>query len=383
MNNNLVVRVVLKGTQFLPHMQWAENMHLSIPNGLASQLGVAEGECVYCQDLKTIDAQWASRLRESAAWITRKPVSSRLPFSYQRVPAQLRSVIARGMGLYQRQRQNKWGRFPQWPLDLSVDMLTDLAVPRKITDQRLVVLSHDLDSLEGLRNAVRFFLPLEENVGARSSNYVVPCGWTLDHNCLRAIEDRGHELGVHGYDHANLTAFLPPEMCRERLYKAKQALSGYQIEGFRAPSLVRTPSLMRSMSNFFAYDSSIPTSGGLFPQPNNGCATARPFELEGIKVLPLSMPRDGTLRFLGYAPDAVLEFWKGCAANIMASGGIVVLLTHCEARFSGNDEMLSVYESFLTWLAMQPGCRFATAKEALKLWDANNSIRWADNNSGG
>ena len=366
-NNSQVVHVILRGTQPLPHLHWAENMPISIPRALAVQIGVAEGESICCRDFGRLDACWAAKLREAAVWITRKPLSSRLPFSYQRVPPRLRSLIARGMGFYQRRRQDAWGRFPQWPLDLSSDILTDLAMPRQTPRQHLVVLSHDLDSLEGLRNAVRYFLPMEEAVGARSSNYVVPCGWPLDHGSLRTIVERGHELGVHGYAHANLSAFLPPEMCKERLQKAKQALSAYPVAGFRAPSLVRTPQLMRSLATLFDYDSSIPTSGGLFPQPNNGCASARPFMLEGISVLPLSMPRDGTLRFLGYGPEAILELWKTCAAKIMASGGIVVLLTHCETRFSGTGGMLAGYESFLKWIAAQPGCRFATAREALLL----------------
>lgn len=362
------VRVVLKGTQSSPHLGWAENLPLAIPRGLADALGVTEGQSVRCSDLGAPDARWAAELRRFALWITKKPLSSSLPFSYQRVPSWLRSLAARAIGRCQRRRQEVWGSFPRWPLDLSADILEDLAAPRPAPRRHLVVLSHDLDSREGLRNALRHFLPLEEAVGARSTNYVVPCGWPLDHNGLHELVARGHELGVHGYDHANLSAFLPPELCRERIQKAREALAAYPVAGFRAPSLIRTPRLLRALASFFSYDSSIPTSGGLFPQPNNGCASARPFELEGITELPLSMPRDGTLRFLGYAPDAILALWKACARQIMDSGGIVVLLTHCEARFSGNEEMLACYDALLKWLAAQPGCTFVTAREALGMW---------------
>lgn len=363
------VRVVLKGTQSSPHLGWAENLPLAIPRGLADRLGVTEGQSVRCSDFGALDARWAAELRESAVWITKKPLSASLPFSYQRVPPWLRSLVARGIGSFQRRREQVWSFFPRWPLDLSADILEDLASPRPAPRQHLVVLSHDLDSREGLHNALRYFLPLEEAAGARSTNYVVPCGWPLDHSSLHDLVARGHELGVHGYDHANLSAILPPELCRERIEKAREALSAYPVAGFRAPSLIRTPQLLRTLASFFSYDSSIPTTGGLFPQPNNGCASARPFELEGITVLPLSMPRDGTLRFLGYAPDAILALWKTCATQIMASGGIVVLLTHCEARFSGNDEMLACYEAFLRWLVEQPGCAFVTAREALQRWE--------------
>lgn len=365
---NPPVRVVLKGTQSFPHLGWAENLPLAIPRGLAAQLGVAEGQSVRCSDFGALDARWAAELREAAVWITKKPLSSSLPFSYQRVPPWLRSLAARGIGLWQRRRQEVWASFPRWPLDLSADILEDLAAPRPAARQHLVVLSHDLESKEELSNALRHFFPLEEAVGARSTNYVVPCGPPLDHDGLQELVSRGHELGVHGYDHANLSAFLPPELCRERMQKARQVLSAYPVAGFRAPSLIRTPQLLRTLASFFSYDSSIPTTGGLFPQPNNGCASARPFGLEGITVLPVSMPRDAALMFLGYAPDAILELWKTCARQIMDSGGIVVLLTHCGARFSGNEEMLACYEALLRWLAEQPGCSFVTAREALRSW---------------
>ena len=69
----------------------------------------------------------------------------------------------------------------------------------------------------------------------------------------------------------------------------------------------RTRALLRDLSGRYRYDTSIPTSGGLFPVPNNGCASARPFATEGMLELPLSMPRDGSLRFLGYSPGEIAQ----------------------------------------------------------------------------
>lgn len=52
--------------------------------------------------------------------------------------------------------------------------------------------------------------------------------------------------------------------------------------------------------------------------------------------IPLSLPRDGSLRFLGHTPKEILSLWKLCANSLADAGGVVVLLTHCESRFSGN-----------------------------------------------
>jgi hypothetical protein len=70
----------------------------------------------------------------------------------------------------------------------------------------------------------------------------------------------------------------------------------------------------------------------------------------GIWELPLSMPRDGSLLFLGYSPDEILKMWIDCAQSIRAAQGIVVLLTHCEARFSGSTEMMRIYRAFIEYL---------------------------------
>ena len=304
-----------------------------------------------------------------AAFIDRSPVSSRLPFSYRLVPPWMRSLFASLVGRYQRHRQDRWAQFPAWPLDLSADFLEDWAsgVPSRWTGRATpVVLSHDLDSAEGLSNLVRYFLDAEEAVGARSTNFVVPCSWPLDHGLLAEVSRRGHEIGIHGFDHSNRTAFAAPADRAERLAAGAQLGRRYGAAGYRAPSLVRTEALLADLSDHYTYDSSIPTSGGLFPTPNNGCATARPFQLGGLVELPLSMPRDGSLLFLGHRPAEIVDLWFACAEAIHSSGGIVVLLTHCEQRFSGRPAMRSAYREFLAALSADPRFRWATAGEVVK-----------------
>jgi hypothetical protein len=143
-----------------------------------------------------------------------------------------------------------------------------------------------------------------------------------------------------------------------RLDAARPFMDRYQAIGYRAPSLLRTRELVRDVAERFLYDSSIPTSGGLFPVPNSGCATARPFIVEGAIELPVTLPRDGSLRFLDYSPAEIFEMWTTCANAIARSGGIVVLLTHCEARFSGNREMLRLYARFIEFIVKE-SARFA------------------------
>jgi peptidoglycan/xylan/chitin deacetylase (PgdA/CDA1 family) len=351
------------------HLAWAEGLSFCVPVEVVRRTGLDRlrtptGEILITGDTIGPDESDCDRLRMRAAY-TAQPASSRLPFSYRRIPGWMRSLLASGMGRWQRTRTRKWAAFPRWPLDLSADFLTDLCKPTDTSPSAgatPVILSHDLDSAEGLRNVVRDFLPIEEEVGARSTNFVVPSGWTLDAGLLRELGDRGHEIGIHGYDHSNLTPFASDAERRRRLDAAHPIKIQFDVVGYRAPSLLRTAPLLRDLAVRYQYDSSIPTSGGLFPTPNNGCATARPFWIGSILEIPLTLPRDGSLRFLGLSPDEILNCWTALAEVIAKSRGVVVVLTHGEERFSGTRPMREIYRKFVQGIASSSKYYWTTAR---------------------
>jgi peptidoglycan/xylan/chitin deacetylase (PgdA/CDA1 family) len=322
-----------------------------------------------------ISSEDIAELRELRAFTERRPLSVRLPFNYRVVPGWARAAAASAIGRWNRGRTATWAAFPGWPIDLSADALNDLRelpdagagdrnshpdagnrmAPRSRTP---VVLTHDIDSAEGLSNLLSRFLPLEEASGARSTNYIVPCAYPIDHGLVGEMVARGHHVGVHGYDHSHRTPFTTAGERSRRLDAARGFATRYGAIGYRAPSLLRTRVLLRDLATRYRYDSSIPTSGGLFPVPNNGCATARPFLVEGIVELPVTLPRDGTLRFLGCSPREIVQTWIECTETISRARGVVVLLTHGERRFSGADHMIAAYAQFLEHIRTRPD-RFA------------------------
>ena len=281
--------------------------------------------------------------------------------------------------MWNRHRVDRWAAFPGWPIDLSADLLEDLrgSPPSPFTGRPApVVLTHDIDSPEGLVNLSSMFTPLEEAAGARSTSYIVPCAWRIDHGLVGELVARGHDVGVHGYDHSNTTPFASDDERRRRLDAARPFADRYRVTGYRAPSLLRTRALLRDLGARYQYDSSIPTSGGLFPVPNNGCATARPFVVEGIVELPLTLPRDGSLRFLGHSPDEIARMWIECADLVARSRGVVVLLTHCERRFSGRSGMLDAYRRFLEHVRERPDrFAFSTPADAISAFPCSGSPR--------
>jgi peptidoglycan/xylan/chitin deacetylase (PgdA/CDA1 family) len=353
------VRVTSIAAEYADAAAWAEGLHFNLPSDLPERLHwhlSASGDLSIERGSLPAPPDAIVDVRERAAFTDTPPASSRMPISYQRVPGAWRAAIGSLVGRWNRSRVDRWAAFPGWPLDLSADLLFDLSCPTAPRPRGImpVVLTHDIDSPEGLRNLVDRFLPAEEAAGARSTSFIVPCAWKVDEGLLQAITSRGHDVGVHGYDHSNLTPFADDSERRRRLDAARPFATKHGAAGYRAPSLLRTRALLRDLAGRYRYDSSIPTSGGLFPVPNNGCASARPWAIEGILELPLSMPRDGSLRFLGYSPDEIAALWIECADTIARSEGIVMMLTHCERRFSGDDRMFDAYRRFLDHVRAHP-----------------------------
>lgn len=351
MSDSDLATIALAADRLPEAASWADGFVVRLPASLAEIIAASPNS--FCDASAREQARNAAReLRLRAAFTPDPPASSRLPISYHSVPGPARQLIARLIGRAQRSRDASWGRFPGWPIDLSADFAADLAGEPGITYGRTpVLLSHDIDSPEGLRNLAEMFLPLEEAIGARSANYIVPCAWEVDHGLLSEVKHRGHEIGVHGYDHANRTPFCNAEERRRRLQAGRAFADRYGAIGYRAPSLLRTEALLADLGSFYRYDSSIPTSGGAFPVPNNGCASARPWRMGQLWEIPLTLPRDGSLRFLGYPAAEITQLWRKTAEMIARSGGVVSLLTHCERRFSGNELMLDAYRSFLEWIS--------------------------------
>ncbi|MHB9073491.1 MAG: polysaccharide deacetylase family protein [Desulfobaccales bacterium] len=286
---------------------------------------------------------------------TPKSLSARLPFSYQKVPYNLRWIIAAYLIKINKIKQRKTSRFPHWPLDLSIDSIID--IERYITQNHhgpsllsnTAVLTHDIDSPESLEN-LGYFLEIEEFLGIRSTNFIVPKGWQLDRKILERLVQEGHEIGVHGYNHNNRTPFLPRTQIKDRFDEILSLISEYQIKGYRSPSLLRSKTLFAVLEEYFIYDSSIPNVGGFVYSQGNGCASARPFYYNNLLEIPITLPSDAELLFQGFKPDDILQLWITLSKVILKSGGIINLLTHCERRYSGNQTMLKIYEQYLVFL---------------------------------
>ena len=127
-------------------------------------------------------------------------------------------------------------------------------------------------------------------------------GWVADRvpDVVRAIDERGHEIASHGYNHRLLYEQSREEMRAdlERSLDVLGELTDQRIRGYRAPSFSITDEAVDALADLgFAYDSSsFPVSG----HDRYGSLSARSSEtfaeLDG-GLVEAQLPKLGTGRF--------------------------------------------------------------------------------------
>jgi hypothetical protein len=166
----MLQRVIVRSVGGREPAAWAEGRTVSLREDLLDRSGWrrfldSSGQLSLPADAMLATDEDVTRLREQAAFTDRPPASSRLPVSYQQVPGWARAIVGSAVGRWNRSRSDRWARFPAWPLDLSADFVADMtgAAPRAAASAKTpVLLTHDIDSPEGLERLVSEFLPLEE-----------------------------------------------------------------------------------------------------------------------------------------------------------------------------------------------------------------------------
>ena len=117
---------------------------------------------------------------------------------------------------------------------------------------------------------------------------------------VKRIEEEGHEVAVHGYDHVQFFKLTPLQL-KEDLYRAKNTIEGVigkEVGGFRAPAFSVIPSTAWALNIIaemgFKYDSSImPAKVGRYGWPGFSEAIQRLHLTNGLQLIevPLTVTR--------------------------------------------------------------------------------------------
>lgn len=245
--------------------------------------------------------------------------------------------------------------FPAWPFEPSVVELLRLycrcaclAVGGEITfrwfwpnaQRAALVLTHDVESAEGLRLAVEL-ADREEERGLRSSFNVVADWYPIDDGILRELAGRGFELGVHGVHH-DRSMFASREAFDAQQPVVRAAAERWGATGFRSPATHRIVDWLADLPT--DYDCTVP-----FTDPYEaligGCCTPWPYFIGDLVELPYTLPQDHTLFTL--LREQTTATWRAQLERLERCHGLAQVVTHPDPGYLGDAGKRRLYVEFL------------------------------------
>jgi hypothetical protein len=276
--------------------------------------------------------------------------------------------------------------FPKWPVDCSVDnimsSLLKLSMRAAGTERvpfvwfwphgltSCVIVTHDVETELGC-NFSETLMDIDDSFGVKASFQIIPeCRYTVRHEFLEMIRNRGFEVVVHDLNHdghlyKNYDHFL------ERAAKINAYAREYGAEGFRAGSLYRKQLWYDALK--VSYDMSVPNVAHLDPQ-RGGCCTVMPYFLGDILELPVTTTQDYTL--FNILQDYSIELWKKQIELIMAKNGLISFIVHPD--YIVNRRQRNTYEAllgYLTCLEDEKSAWLTTPGQVNKWWRQRSKMK--------
>lgn len=221
------------------------------------------------------------------------------------------------------------------------------------------VLTHDVETSDGMRN-INAIAEIEEEFGFRSSWNIVPHKYPVDPGLLDDLRQRGHEIGVHGYNHDG-KLFWSDATFRKRTEYINAALERYDAVGFRAPMAHRNLQWMQQLN--IEYDSSCFDIDPFQAMPG-GIGSLWPIIAGRFVELPYTLPQDHTLLVsLGETSDRI---WRDKLAFIRQHGGMALMLTHPD--YLDSPVGREIYRGFLSHVRDRGDFWHVLPRELARWW---------------
>jgi glycosyltransferase involved in cell wall biosynthesis/peptidoglycan/xylan/chitin deacetylase (PgdA/CDA1 family) len=201
-----------------------------------------------------------------------------------------------------------------------------------------LVVTHDVEEQRGFDHMLAI-ASMEERLGLRSCWNIVPFKYTVDFGLLRELQQRGHEVAIHGYNHDG-RLFSGKGIFDSRIAAINQVATDWGAKGFRAPMVHRNLSWMQAL--MVDYDCSCFDVDPFQAMPG-GVSGIWPFQVGKLVELPYTLPQDHTL-FVTLKENST-RIWQDKLKFIRQHHGMALMLTHPDYLLSGN--LLQLYEEFL------------------------------------
>jgi len=304
------------------------------------------------------------------------------------MPSPLRRALQRAY-----LRDWKRVRFPQWPVDDTVDAVMErllVSAMRSNGHERVpfvwfwpdgapscAIVTHDVETTEG-RDRCEWLMDVDDGAGVKSSFQIVPEErYTIPEPFLERIRTRGFEINVHDLTHDG-RLFSSRDEFRRRAQHINAYARALGARGFRSGSLYRQADWYEDLH--VAYDMSIPNAGHLEIQ-RGGCCTVMPYFIGDVVELPLTTTQDYILfRILNDFSNAI---WKSQLEDVMARHGLVSFIVHPD--YQADDRARRGYAALLDQLARlrdAGSCWLPLPGEVERWWRTRSQLTLVPNGDG-
>jgi peptidoglycan/xylan/chitin deacetylase (PgdA/CDA1 family) len=229
-----------------------------------------------------------------------------------------------------------------------------------------ISLTHDIESAQG-QQLVDNIAQIEERFGLRSAWYFVPYKYKVDAGLIADLKARGHEIGIHGYNHDG-RLFTSKTIFDYRTHYINAAGVDFDCSGFRAPMVHRNLQWMQALD--FDYDASCFDVDPFQAMPG-GVGGVWPFMAGKLVELPYTLPQDHTLLVtLGQTSS---QIWIRKLKLLQQLCGMAMLVTHPD--YLQLPSRLDVYRDFCEHVAAQSDAWKCLPAEIARWWRLRDASR--------
>lgn len=236
--------------------------------------------------------------------------------------------------------------------------------------QMCVSLTHDVETREGVLLVDRL-AKLEESYGFRSCWNFIPYKYKIEPQLIEDLKARGHEVGVHGYNHDG-RLFSSRRVFEKRRTPIMDAIKKFDAVGFRAPMVHRNLEWILTLKS--DYDASC-FDVDPYQAMSGGVGSIWPFMKQNMVELPYTLPQDHTL-FIALAQNDI-SAWTQKLKFLRRWCGMGMLVTHPD--YLDTEERFDLYRQFLEHLQEQSDVWFALPKEISAWWRRRNDSTIGNN----
>ncbi len=237
-----------------------------------------------------------------------------------------------------------------------------------------IVMTHDVETRVGVERVAKL-AALDEQYGLRSAWYFVPAKYRIDPGLIADLQSRGHEIGVHGYNHDG-QLFLSKQRFDQRVGLVNSAAQAWNCSGFRSPMMHRELNWMQALD--IDYDSSCFDVDPFQAMPG-GVGGVWPFVYGRFVELPSTMPQDHTL-FVTLQQQSI-EIWRKKYQLIRRLRGLALCITHPD--YFDSAQRWDLYRELLEKLSQAQDAWRCLPREAAAWWRVRDASQIDDGSISG